>query len=319
LTERIETAELPAGSFDAVWSHSVLMFADAETAIEKAASWLADNGHFYLAYTVEGTRLDQIELGLLEGEAPERVGPQLSIMLNGYLHRAGLYHTVGGRVRMLRLDDLRRICDVFGLSYVGEPGVQDFPGHYRGVPGTVDLLVRKTAGVDLGRNRLLTAGVGQSTRLSDLERLLQSDCPRLVCDVVAKTDPGLVEESHRDLYARALIRAGRARGADAQRVFDDRAPLPDLTKGLYAHDRGQFVEALRCYRLGRDHPDSAFLSGCCLLQLGEWTAARREFGSVIDGGTGQMRDWIGVVATHHNQDDRDGARDAYRAFLQAWG
>ncbi len=37
LAERIETADLPA---DAVWSHSALMFTDAETAVNRA--WLPD-------------------------------------------------------------------------------------------------------------------------------------------------------------------------------------------------------------------------------------------------------------------------------------
>jgi len=318
LTERIETADLPAASFDAAWSHGVLMYTDAESAIEKASSCLAANGRFYLAYTTEGMRLNTIEIGLLRGEEPHRVGPQITIMLNGYLHRTGLYHTVGGRVRMLGLRELRRICEAFGLSYVDQPGVQEeYPGRYHGIPATVDLLTRKTAEVDAVRRQLLHGRAVKRAWLPDLEELLQSDCPRLVCDVISGADPELAEGSHHDLYARALIRAGRARGAEAQRVFDRRPPLPDLTMGLYRQDRGHFDEALECYsRLDRGHPERAFLIGCCLLQLGNWETARQEFRAVVDSGSAELREWIGLVAAHHHAGDLDGARDTYRSFLK---
>lgn len=317
LTERIETAALPADSFEAAWSHGVLMYTDAEPAIAKAATSLAANGGFYLAYTVEGTRLDQIELGLLEGEAPDHVGPQLAIFLNGCLHRAGIYHTVAGRVRMLQLGDLRRICEVFGLSYVDEPGIQDLPGRYRGIPATVDLLTRKTASADAVGAALLNGRALTRAWLSELEELLQSDCPRLVCDVIAAVDPDLAEAAHHDLYARALIRAGRARGAPARRVFAGGRILPDFTKGLYAQDCERFDEALACYRrLGHGHPGTLFLAGCCLLQLGDREAARRVFRDAVESGRGGLQEWIGLVASHHLDGDLAGARDAFRAFLQ---
>ena len=316
VTARIEAVDLPAGSFDAAWSHSVLMYADAEPAIEKAAAALAENGRFYIGYTTEGGRLDSIESGLFDVEACDKVGQQLTIMLNGYLHRAGVYHTVGGRVRMLRFDDLKRLCGAFGLRSVGEPGVQDLPGRYRGVPATFDLLAQKIEGSDAARDRLLACDWTNGALIDELERLLAADCPRLVCDVIATIDRDLKEGSGRDLYARALVRAGRARSADAVRVFESGSALPELTKALYAQDRGQFSEALRHHRrLGDGDPQRGFLAGCCLLQLREWTAARREFRLAIENG-GEMRSWIGVVAAHWSAGDLDGARAAYRAFLQ---
>ncbi len=317
LTERIETVDLPVASFDAVWSHGVLMYTDAEPAIEKVASCLTAGGRFYLAYTTEGRRLNTIEAGLLQGDEPHAVGPQIAIMLNGFLHRAGLYHTVPGRVRMLGLGDLCRICEAFGLSYVDEPGVQELPGRYRGIPATVDLLTRKTAAVDAVRQELKHRRPVKREWLSDLEELLQSDCPRLVCDVITAVDPDLAEAPHHDLYARALIRVGHARGAKAQRVFERSPPLPDLTMGLYWQDRGQFDVALRWYdNLGSDHPDKSFLMGCCLLQLGDWEAARQEFRADVDCGRAELREWIGLVAAHHRAGDLDGAREAYRSFLK---
>jgi SAM-dependent methyltransferase len=315
LAERIEAADLPAATFDAVWSHSALMFADAELAIKKAAACLVAGGRFNLAYSTGGGRLDTIELGLL-GEEPSAVGSQITIMLNGFLHQAGLYHTVAGRVRMLGLGELRRICEAFGLSYVGEPGIQELPGRYRGIPATVDLLTRKTADVEAVEQLLLDRRAVKRAWLADLEELLQSDCPRLVCDVISGVDPELAEESHHDLYARALIRAGRARGAEARRVFEHRRLLPDLTMGLYWHDRARFDEALRCYsRLDRGHKERAFAIGCCLLHLGEHETARQEFRAAVDSGSAELREWIGLVAAYHRAGDVDGARGAYRQFL----
>lgn len=315
LPERIESADLPAASFDAVWSHSVLMYTDAEPAIEKAAAWLIADGRFYLGYTTEGTRLDALELCLFGAE--ETRCTEFTIVLNGYLHRAGLYHTVAGRVRMLELGDLRRICEAFGLSPIGEPGVQEYPGRYHGIPATVDLLTRKTANVDGVKQELLHGRAAKLEWLADLEELVQSDCPRLVCDVISGVDPALAEEAHHDLYARALIRAGRARGAEAQHVFERRALLPDLTMGLYWQDRGRFDEAIRCYgRLSPGHPEKNFLMGCCLLQLGDWEAARQQFLAVVDSGRAQLRDWIGLVAAQHRAGDLDSAREAFRLFLK---
>jgi SAM-dependent methyltransferase len=315
LPERIETADLPAASFDAVWSHSALMFADAEVAIKKAASCLIAGGRFYLAYTMAGGRLDVIEQGLFGDEA-SAVGAQIAIMLNGFLHQAGLYHTVAGRVRMLGLGELRRICEAFGLTYICAPGIQEAPGHYRGIPVTLDLLTRKTADVDATERQLLHRRAVKRAWLADLEELLRSDCPRLVCDVISAVDPELAEESHHDLYARALIRAGRARGTETRRVFEHRRPLPDLTMGLYWQDRARFDEALRCYsRLDRGHKERAFVIGCCLLHLGEHETARQEFRAAVDSGSAELREWIGLVAAYHRAGDVDGARDAYRQFL----
>jgi hypothetical protein len=317
LTDRIETVDLPPQSFDAAWSHGVLMYTDAEAAIAKAARCLVLDGCFYLGYTTEGTRLDVIEVGLLGGgEHLRQFAPELAIMLNGYLHRAGVYHTVSGRVRMLELDHLRHICAAFGLSSIGEPGVQDLPGRYRGIPATIDLLVRKTAPVDRARERLVQGRALKTDWLADLEDLVQCDCPRLVCDVIAQVDTGLRQPALHDLYARALIRAGRARGAEAARVFENGARLPDLTIGLYRHDRGEFAKALECYhRLGRDHPDRGFLAGAALLQLEEWNAAADEFRRPVAAGAAQRREWIGLVAAQFRSGDLDSARDTYRAFL----
>ncbi len=312
--ERIESAKIPAAAFDAAWSHAVLMYTDAEPAIEKAASSLVEGGDFYLAYIAEGLRLARIDAGL-RGEEPHRVGPQLAMMLNGYLHRAGIYSTLGGRVRMLRFQDLRRICEAFGLSYRDQPTLQDDPGHFRGIPASFDLLTRKTRGGGALFGELLCGRAAEDNWWAALENLLQADCPRLVAKVIATIDPKLAVCDHVDLYARALIRAGCAREAAA--IVEGGRALPDLTKGLYWHDRGRFAEALACYaRLGGDHPDKGFLSGCCHLSLGDLEAAVAEFRSAIAGGRAELRQWVGWLASEQRAGE-DRARAAYDAFLRS--
>jgi SAM-dependent methyltransferase len=312
--ESIETAELPPASFDTAWSHSVLMYTDAEQAIERAARWLAPNGRFYIGYTTEGAYLDGIEDGLFGGN-PQLFERECANLLEGYLHRAGVYHTVG-RTRMLTLEQVRAICNAFGLSFLVEPGVQTNHGRYHGVHVTFDLLTQKTGDVNAIRQELMQDRAIHREWLVDLEELLQSDCPRLVCDALTSTHPDLVDDAHCDLYARALICAGRADNAEARQFFEENRRLPDRTLGLYWHDQGNFERALSCYRrLNRDHPDRAFLTGSCLLKLRQWDAARDEFRHAVAQSGGEIRDWIGLAGACFYAGDARAARDVFISLL----
>ncbi len=118
------------------------MYAEAEPIVEGVARALTMGGSFYCTYTNAGGRLRIIHDRLTSGR-DDAVSVQIGILLAGYLHRCGVFHTTGSRVRMLDLEDLLRICRMFGLHYVAQPDLKEGPGPYLGIPGTFDFMVRK--------------------------------------------------------------------------------------------------------------------------------------------------------------------------------
>lgn len=327
LRARARFAGVPAGeieykedTFDCVWSQARLMFAEAEPVIERVARALTVGGSFYCTYTNAGGRLRIIHDGLTSGR-DDAVPAQIGILLAGYLHRSGVFHTAGSRVRMLDLDDLLRVCRAFGLHYVGQPDLKEGPGPYLGVPGTFDFVVRKRRPHDAARLHLVEQAATATNWLEDLEEISRAGCPGMVCDVLRTAEPDLGDPARRDLYARSLIRAGRARGEEAARLFEqspEGARLPDLTMGLYRHDQGKTAEALAHYRhLAPAHPDRRFLIGCCELQARDWPAAAQRFASAIAAGSREVRDYVGWIAAHHYAGDHAAALSAARALAES--
>ena len=240
---------------------------------------------------------------------------QLTALLDGYLHRCGI-----GRTRepigMLDPPDILRVCRVFGLFYVGQPGLLEKSKEYLGYPAIFEFVVRKEQAHDKVRALLLDRQAVETIWAEDLEIIANSGCPSLVCDTIATTDPALGEPQLRELYARALVRSGRA--AENRALFEDGPLLPDELLGLYWHDRGNLDRAVLHYaRLPDAHPDKAFLVGQCLLERGAWADARQVFQRAVgDGGAG-ARDAVGLVAAQFHGGDRRGAVASFARFIDA--
>jgi SAM-dependent methyltransferase len=305
-------------AFDCAWAHSVLMHvADAEKIVFNIARALRKGGYFYCGYSTDGLQLRAVGIQI-EGKNSEALARNTTIYLNGCLNRCGIFRTPGARNRMLRLEDLLRISRVFGLTYVGQPGIHDAPGEFLDIPATVDFIVCKTAEPDEVRRRLMAGSpVETADWRDDLEQIMRSGCPGLVCDVLRTADPELNDPANRDLCARSLIRAGRAGDPAAAALFD-RGGLGDLAMGLYCHDRGRISEALSCYqRLEPSCEDRAFLIGCCLLQLEDWPAARRLFEGAVGNGDAAPREYIGLLAAHYRAGDLAAAARTFQAFIDS--
>jgi SAM-dependent methyltransferase len=324
--ERAEDAVLEAGTFDCAWAHSVLMYTDQEKVVRNVADALAMNGGFYCGYTGEGARLQALHVSLAAGLAGRAVislagedrplTGRLEILFDAYVQRCGVARTAP---QMLQLDDLLRMCRIFGMEFVDRPEVQDGPRDYLGFPSTFDFVVRKVRAPDEARRRLLGREAVETTWSADLEAIARSGCPSLVCDVCEAVDPASVEEELRHIYARALIRAGRADSEQGRRIFDDGLrPLPDHIMGLYWHTRRDYAAALAAYRkLPDDKPGKAFLQGECLLRMKEFQSAEQVFARAIEAGRAEPREWIGLVAAHDLAGDRTAATAAFRGFIES--
>jgi SAM-dependent methyltransferase len=311
-----EVMALPADNFDCAWSHSVLMFTDIEMSVKALALGLTGSGVFYCGYTGEGDRLHDVQSSFTN-DGGETLAHKLLVLLNCYLRRLGLFNAFY-RVRILTLEDLLRVCRMFGFEYVGQPGVQDGRRDYLGIPATFDFLVRKTRDTGRARSLLLEGKAVEEDWLDDLDQIARSGCPGLVCDVFAAVDPDPADERQREVYARALIRAGRAATPAGQAMFANPRPLPCHVMGLYQHDRRDIAAALTHYqKMDASHPDKAFLVGSCLLAGKQFDDARRHFGDALDAGWRQPREWIGLVAAHHGAGDHDGALAAFRGFVES--
>ena len=138
-----EEARFEPGDFDCAWSHSVLMFTDQEKVIQNVSRALAMAGPFYCGYTTEGDRLCNLHESLSLENDPRLTG-RLSMMFSLYVRRSGIYNT-SVRVGALTIEDMLRVCRIFGLEYVGQPGVQDGRVDYLGIPATFDFVVRKAS------------------------------------------------------------------------------------------------------------------------------------------------------------------------------
>ena len=323
LAQRGEDMEVAQNAFDCAWSHSVLMYTNhAEQIVERIARALVTGGSFYCAYTGAGHRLRSVHDRLF-GNDPAQAATQITILLSAYLYQCGVYFTPRSRVRMLDLEDVLRICRTFGFAYVGQPEVQDGAGTYLGVTATFDFVTRKNTGPDRHRQILTARKPVETAWLQDLERIGQSGAPGFVCDVLRAADPELTDAAERDLYARSLVRAGRAAEAEARALFEgDPAArrLSDRAMGLYDHDRGRIDQALACYqRLDDTDPDRSFSVGMCQLQMEDWEAARRTFGTAIERNAADTREWIGHVAAYHGAGDYDGARRVFHNLIESRG
>jgi hypothetical protein len=222
---------------------------------------------------------------------------------------------------MLDLEDLLRICRMFGLHYVAQPDLKEGPGPYLGIPGTFDFVVRKRRSHDATRALLIEGKPVVSGWFEDLGEISRSGCPRLVCEVLQAVDPELNDPDLRDLCARALILADRATDETAALLFEQPPAgrtLPDLTLGLYHHDQGRHAEALAHYRqVPEDHPDRTFLIGSCELQVRDWAAAAERFSAAVAGGSREVRDHVGLIAAHHHAGNRAAAAAAVRALAES--
>ncbi len=320
LDRAFEEIDYKEDTLDCAWSLARLMYHEAGPIIERVARGLTIGGSFYCSYNHAGGRLRIIQDGLATC-SHKGVEAQIGILLNAYLNRCGVYHTPGSRLRLLDLEELLRVCRVFGLNYVGEPNLEEGPRPYLGIPGTFDFLVRKRKPHDWVRPQLLDRKPVQTSWFEDLAEISRAGCPGLVCDVLEASDPALDDPAVLDLYARSLVRAGRAGGEAAARLFEDPAQgrrLPDLTMGLYRHDQGRFAEALSYYdRLPQTHPDRTFLIGFCQLFSRDWTAAGRRFAAAVADGSRDLRHYVGWIAAHYYGGEHAAALRVAQALVES--
>jgi hypothetical protein len=318
--ERIEPGSEPfaRGSFDCAWCRGALTHLDIEMMLTRIGGALGNGRPFYCSYAGEGQLLHDLGAALY-GNDPEEAADPLGDLLAGYLRRCGVSRVPGSKRRLLEPDELLRACRSMGFSYIGQPGIQDGVAAYLGLPGSFDLLVRKAQEPAEAKATLLESG--EDASLEELELIARSGCPRLVCDVLAAQDPELADPAARDLFARALIRAGRGGEEQAASLCDAAPPLVSpLAAGLFWHDRGDYVRATRCYkRLPKDHPDRAFLIGGCRLHQRHWTGARRIFTRAAERGSGAPREWVGLIAAYFNARDHHEAQRAFRRFAASRG
>ena len=311
--------DYPQPYFDCAWSHSRLMYGtDAGVAIERISRALRMNASFYCAYHGVGNRLRILHDQLRAGPSA-RIEIQFEAILAALLNRSGISHTPNSRVRALELSDLLRLCRTFGLVYVGQPNVHDGLQAYRGVPAAFDFVVRKRKPHDAVRSALLDRKPAEANWFEDLEVLTRAGCASLVCEVLETTDPGHADPDLFDLYARAMIRAGRAHG-EARQLFEEAAAahrLPPLTVGLYWHDQRSPDKALSAYEEVPDrHAEKAFLRGCCLLQKQDWAGAAQTFSSAIEKGAGELREFVGLAAALYRAGDCARAERAIGRFFE---
>lgn len=304
--------------FDCAWSHSPRVFAeDAEGVMINIARALCRGAPFYCRYHVDGYHIREICNAACAGQSDRSV--LLSERyLNACLHRSGVFHTRGADSRIISLDDLIRIGRTFGMGYVGQPVIPDEPARFLGIPATFDLVLRKVENPETARARLFEERDVDASWLQELEQIATRGCPALICVVLNTVDPGLTNPSARDLYARALIRAGLARSIRAATFFGSGpVTLPDVTMGLYRHDRGDYPGALAYYeRLDDAQPDKAFLTGMCHFHHQDWHRAREAFAEAAEREDSlDPRLWVGLIAAHDRLGDRQAVSRSQQAFV----
>jgi SAM-dependent methyltransferase len=266
-------------SFDAAWSHSVLMYTDAERAIREAARVLRDGGLFYCGYSSFGFRLRAVYAPLAQGDlAGARV--QAGNLLSDRVYRAGIHRSGRSAVRALTLDELVALAELFGMTFVSEPQVQDAKRSIVGQPGTVDFLARRERDVDEASRAL--ARIEPGSRLyAELERLIEIGAPRSAAAIIAEREQLAFEDPHLGrLYLRALIKSGRGEDPAARRL-DGEGQEP-LLRGMLRHEQRRYEEALACYEAaGEGDPRRPLLIAVALLALdrddeaARWIAAGR--------------------------------------------
>jgi SAM-dependent methyltransferase len=318
-----EEISFPADSFDCAWSAAVLMYTDIELVIRRLASCLQLGAPFYCVLAAPEHRVGLISDGISQ-HSLDLVRQTTVDLLCSYLTIAGAYCGVfrGDRLgkRNITFHSFARACALFGLSSPTQPDAFDSGIRSSlGIAATFDLLVRKTAPPDAAKTDLLARhAIAGSSRIEELEEIARIGCPRLVCEILRQVDPDLANQQSRDLYARCLIRVGRAVSEEAAAFFAADGSLTDWTLGLYRYDHGEPDAALAHFRRMPDgHPDKAFLVGVCLLQLADWDGARRVFTAALESDllNDDLREWIGLIAAHSQADDVEGTRYAYRSLV----
>jgi tetratricopeptide (TPR) repeat protein len=222
----------------------------------------------------------------------------------------------GVRFRILSADALTRLARTFGMNYVGQPFIPDEPGEFLGTKVIFNLVLRKIEDPETVLAKLYEARVVDGERFEELDEIAASGAPALICDVLGAAHPAMVDPSIRDLYARSSIRAGRARGQKSRAFFEGGAALPDLTLGLYWHDRGDYAKALSYYeRLDASDTEKPFLSGMCHLHREDWHRARKAFAAARKDAEADLRLWVGLIAAYGKLDDRPAVLRTVRALI----
>jgi SAM-dependent methyltransferase len=258
--------ELPFedATFEAVWTHGVLMFTETELAMREMARVLIPGGIFYCGYSSFGFRLNALYRPLVKDLLPG-VKAQVANLLGDRLYRAGLHSNPWSRTRAFTLEELIDIADVFGMRFVDEPGVQDTRGVAFGHPTTVDFIARRQASASAHAEDLMRADWSEELA-AELGRLIELGCGRVVIDVLeTRNSPG--DRTTGALLLRALVKSGQSSSRTAKRLAQNE-PDPVL-RGLFFHDRREYKAALESYSSAdeRSSPDVPFLRGCALLAL----------------------------------------------------
>lgn len=278
---RAEHLVFPAASFDLVFCHSVLMYADHEITLDSIARWIAPGGLFYCGYTTSGLRVRDVISGLIEGNR-SRVEGGLAVLLARASARAGL----GGRrsETALSQEELLKMCAAVGLEFVTAPSVQDGPRLFCGLPCTFDFVCRRCdtgALAELGRMDLAP---GHPGRRAYIRELIEAGLPALALEHCEHPDPGDPEAA--ELYLRGRLARGEAIETEVTLVDALPEPTQSLLMGMSSHLGGSHEAALRAFETAGPRSGSIeVLQALSLLELrryGEAYAAVMEQPALTD-------------------------------------
>jgi ubiquinone/menaquinone biosynthesis C-methylase UbiE len=303
---RAEELEFEDETFDAAWAHSVLMFTEAETALSEAARVLRPGGLFYCGYSTLGFRLDGIHKGLVGGRWRVARAQIWNLMGDGH-YRHGLYNSAWSRTRTFTADELEEIGGFFGLSVESRPGVQEGIKAFLGVPGTFDFVLR--------RQEATTPDGGDA--LAAAERLVRVGAPLAALRLLESADLAPDEQRTRGVTLRALVKAGKANGADARRLEAEESD--PLLLALLAHDRRDYPRALELYAEAGEDRAPRFLVGAAHLARGDRASAEREFDAAIAAGEGVVHSYAGLLAAYAADEDVAGVTETFSALVETLG
>ncbi len=286
---KAEALPYPDSSFDAVWSHGVLMFCDNELSFSEISRVLNRGGSFYCGYSSVGFRLSGTYTGVLKGNKA-LMKSNLSGYLGGTWQKEGVAESPWARVRMLTIDELVRLCHVFGLGFVDQPGFQDGVHEFAGLPATIDLLCIKKATVDDHLAKLRETSAADAAGRAEFLGLVRIGLGRMVRRVMDERGEDLDDPEIRNLYVRALLQGG----PDNDAVIDGLAAkgLDAKTRGLVEMNRRRPAPAVAAFEaMSEDDPDRGFLLG-----------SARVFAQRVEAGVAELR--RGIEAGHRVVDCR---------------
>src|SRR5439155_4758557 len=199
---------------------------------------------------------------------------QIGSYLGIALQREGLARTPWGSLRGATAAELAAVCQAFGLSLIGQPGLQDGAAAVAGIPGTVDLLCVRDSDAQAFRAGLLELSLASEEGRRRHHELIRLGLGKLVYGVLRERSEAPADPDIRSLYVLAAMRAGHTQEAAG---LAEQAIHPQA-RGLLALDQDEFAKAEEAFRsLGPDHPDRNFLLGVALLQSGAGDEALSEF------------------------------------------